>query len=305
LSTQQIPVAIEPHYATDLGTAYCVDSLDLMGALPDRSISLVMTSPPFALVHKKAYGNKDQGEYVEWLCRYAREIFRLLPDDGSFVIDIGGAWNKGMPTRSLYQYKLLLALCEDVGFHFAQDFYWYNPGTIPAPAEWVNVRRMRVKGAVNLVWWLSKTPWPKSDNRNVLKPQSDDMAPLIRRGVQQTTRPSGHVITDKWKDHGGTIPSNLIQLGNNDANGRYIEACRTAGLPIHPARFPKGLPEFFIKLCTSEGDTILDPFAGSNVTGEVAENLGRRWIACELDRDYLDGSIFRFPQIEQIPTTHD
>jgi DNA modification methylase len=285
-----------PYYATGLGAAYLGDSLELMRALPAGSVNLVMTSPPFALVFKKAYGNKDQGEYVEWFCRYAREVLRLLPDDGSFVVDLGGAWNKGAPTRSLYQYKLLLALCEEVGFHFAQDFYWYNPGAIPAPAEWVNVRRIRVKSAVNLVWWLAKTPWPKADNRNVLKPYSDDMERLVRRGVRATVRPSGHVITTKWKDHGGAIPPNLIQQGNNDSNGHYLKACELAGLPVHPARFPRALPEFFVKLCTASGDVVLDPFAGSNVTGEAAEGLGRRWIAVELDRRYLDGSRFRFGQ---------
>ena len=286
----------EPYYTTALGKAYLGDSLDVMQSFPDASVDLVMTSPPFALVFKKAYGNKDQAEYVDWFCQYAREVFRLLTDEGSLVIDIGGAWNKGTPTRSLYQYKLLIALCEEVGFHFAQDFYWHNPGAIPAPAEWVNVRRIRVKGAVNLVWWLSRTPWPKADNRRVLKPYSEDMARLVRRGVKETVRPSGHVITGKWKDHGGAIPPNLLTLGNNDSNGAYLKACQDVGLPIHPARFPKGLPEFFVKLCTDEGDLVLDPFAGSNVTGEVAESLGRRWIAVDLNEDYLAGSKFRFLQ---------
>jgi DNA modification methylase len=286
----------EPFYETQFGKAYLGDSLDLMRLLPDASVNLVVTSPPFALVYKKAYGNKDQHEYMEWFLNYAREIYRLLPEDGSFVVDIGGAWNKSTPTRSLYQYKLLIGIVEEVGFHFAQDCYWYNPGAIPAPAEWVNVRRIRVKGAVNLVWWFSKTPWPKADNRKVLKPYSDDMTRLIKRGVKATIRPSGHVITDKWKDHGGAIPSNLLEMGNNDANGPYLKACKEAGLPVHPARFPKGLPEFFIKLTTDENDLVLDPFAGSNVTGEVAEHLGRRWIAMEVREDYLKGSQLRFMQ---------
>jgi DNA modification methylase len=286
----------EPYYETGFGKAILGDSLDVMRSLPGESVNLVMTSPPFALVFKKEYGNKDQHEYVEWLCEYAREIHRLLPDDGSFVIDIGAAWNKGTPTRSLYQYKLLLALCEEVGFHFAQDFYWHNPGAIPAPAEWVNVRRIRVKTSVNLVWWLSKTPWPKADNRRVLKEYSGDMVRLLKRGVRETVRPSGHVITGKWSDQGGAIPPNLIELGNNDSNGVYVKACKEAGLPIHPARFPKGLPEFFIKFLTEEGDLVLDPFAGSNMTGEAAEGLGRRWIAIDTVEEYLDGSRFRFLQ---------
>lgn len=293
-----------PYYQTSFGAAYLGDSLPLMQALPDASVNLALTSPPFALVFKKSYGNKDQDEYVAWFCRYAREIYRLLPDDGSFVIDIGGAWNKGTPTRSLYQYKLLIALCEEVGFHFAQDCYWYNPGAIPAPAEWVNVRRIRIKGAVNLVWWLSKTPYPKANNRNVLTDYSHDMHRLLKRGVKATKRPSGHVITTKWTDQGGAIPPNLLSLGNNDSNGFYLKACKEAGLPVHPARFPRGLPEFFIKLATEAGDTVLDPFAGSNVTGEAAEGLGRQWLAAELEEDYLAGSRFRFQQ-QSLPLLAD
>jgi site-specific DNA-methyltransferase (cytosine-N4-specific) len=286
----------EPFYETNLGKAYLGDSLDIMRILPENSVNLVVTSPPFALIYKKAYGNKDQHEYVEWFLHYAREIYRLLQQDGSFVIDIGGAWNKSVPTKSLYHYKLLIALVEQVGFHLAQDCYWYNPGSIPAPAEWVNVRRVRIKGAINHIWWLSKTPWPKADNRKVLRPYSADMTRLIKRGVTPTVRPSGHTITNKWKDQGGAIPSNLLEMGNNDANSTYLKECRTAGLPVHPARFPRGLPEFFVKLTTNEGDIVLDPFAGSNMTGEIAEDLGRRWIAIELEEDYLRGSQFRFLQ---------
>ena len=186
---------------------------------------------------------------------------------------------------------------DPTGFHFAQDFYWYNPGAMPAPAEWVNVRRIRVKCAVNQVWWLSKTPWPKANNRNVLKEYSDDMLRLLARGYRVKARPSGHNITAKFNsNHGGAIPPNLIELGNNDSNGDYLKRCLEAGLPVHPARFPRGLPEFFIKLCTDPKDLVLDPFAGSNVTGEAAERLGRRWIAIEVVRDYLEGSKFRFAE---------
>jgi len=129
-----------------------------------------------------------------------------------------------------------------------------------------------------------------------LKAYSDDMVRLLRRGYRKTVRPSGHNITAKFRDRGGAIPSNLIDLGNNDSNGAYLKRCRQMRLPIHPARFPRGLPEFFIKLCTGPGDLVLDPFAGSNVTGEAAERLGRRWLAIELAKDYLEGSKFRFEQ---------
>ena len=286
------------YYETSLGRTYLGDSLDILRSeVADGSVNLVITSPPYALTFKKSYGNVSSSEYVDWFIPYAREFYRVLPDDGSFVLDIGGAWNKGTPTRSLYQYKLLIALCETVGFHLAQDLYWYNPAALPSPAEWVNVRRIRVKSAVDTVWWFSKTPWPKANNRKVLKEYSQDMYRLIQNGYRAKVRPSGHNITEKFdRDQGGSIPPNLLQMGNNDSNGSYLKACKEAGLPVHPARFPRGLPEFFIKMCTDEGDLVLDPFAGSNTTGEVAEFLSRRWIATEIRREYLDGSKFRFVQ---------
>lgn len=291
-------------YSTSLGTAYLGDSLDVMRELPAESIGLVVTSPPFPLTFqkKKPYEAVTMDRYVDWFLEFGNAFRRLLKQDGSLVIDIGGVWNRGTPTKSLYQYHLLLGLCEKVGFHFSQDFYWYNPAALPAPAEWVNVRRVRVKSAVNLVWWLSKSPWPKANNRKVLKPYSADMLRLIERGYKSKQRPSGHAITQKFgRNQGGAIPSNLLEFGNNDSNGTYLRKCHEAGLPVHPARFPRSLPDFFIRLCTDEGDTVMDPFAGSNVTGEAAEKLGRRWIAIEMSEAYLRGSRFRFEAEPQHP----
>ncbi|MGH7266344.1 MAG: DNA-methyltransferase [Candidatus Rokuibacteriota bacterium] len=297
---------MKPFYETRLGRAYLGDALTVLRTLPSESVNLIVTSPPFPLTFqkKKPYGSVKIGEYVSWLLPIADEAKRILEPDGSFVIDIGGVWNRGEPTRNLYQYHLLIALCEKAGFHFAQDFYWYNPGALPAPAEWVNVRRVRVKAAVNLVWWLSKTPWPRADNRKVLREYSSDMLRLLQRGYRTKTRPSGHNITPKFtKNHGGAIPPNLIELGNNDSNGEYLKKCLAAKLPIHPARFPRGLPEFFIKFCTAAEDVVLDPFAGSNVTGDAAERLGRRWIAIELVEAYLEGSKFRFDELPLLRLT--
>jgi site-specific DNA-methyltransferase (cytosine-N4-specific) len=291
---------MRPFYETKLGKAYLGDALQLMKAISGDSVSLIVTSPPFPLTFqkKKPYGSVKVDQYVNWFLDYAEEFKRVLKPDGSLVIDIGGVWNKGLPTRNLYQYHLLIGLCEKLSFHLAQDFYWYNPGALPAPAEWVNVRRVRVKCAVNHVWWLSKTPWPKADNRKVLKEYSDDMLRLLKRGYRTKTRPSGHNITPKFsRNHGGAIPPNLIESGNNDSNGYYIKKCLESKLPVHPARFPRALPDFFIRLCTNPGDLVMDPFAGSNVTGEASERLNRRWIAIELVNEYLEGSKFRFEEL--------
>ena len=296
-----------PYYGTPLGDAYHADSLALMNAMPSDSIDVVLTSPPYALHFKKEYGNAEKTSYVEWFLPFARAIFRVLKPEGSFILNIGGSYNKGEPTRSLYHFKLLVALVESVGFHLAQECFWYNPAKMPMPAEWVTVRRIRLRDSVEYVWWLSKTPWPKANNRKVLKPYSKDMERLNRRGVRETVRPSGHNIKSSFSgvDAGGSIPPNivedeaspvdLIRVGNNAANDAYSKKCKESALKIHPARFPAALPEFFFKLLTDEGDYVLDPFAGSNTAGAVAESLGRRWIGSELVEEYLKSSRFRFP----------
>src|SRR5436305_9157254 len=237
-----------PQYRTALGAAYLGDSLEVLGALPTESVDLVITSPPYALHFKKEYGNVSKDDYIQWFLPFAKEIRRILTDDGSFVLNIGGSWNKGTPTRSIYHFKLLVALVEVLGFHLAQECFWYNPAKMPAPAEWVTVRRIRVRDSVEYIWWLSKTPWPKASNRNVLKEYSADMLRLAKNGVKRTIRPSGHVIRGSFDKiaAGGAIPPNVVEadlpesmlrLGNNAANDDYTSACKQHGVKIHPARF--------------------------------------------------------------------
>lgn len=297
-----------PCYGTSLGNAYLADSLAVLKALPSESVNVVLTSPPYALHFKKEYGNADKDGYVRWFLPFAAEIFRVLKPDGSFVLNIGGSYNKGEPTRSLYHFKLLIELVEGVGFSLAQECFWYNPAKMPVPAEWVTVRRIRVRDSVEYVWWLGKTPWPKANNRAVLKPYSKDMERLNRKGLAATVRPSGHNIRSSFSgvDAGGSIPPNvlednqsddLLRFGNNAANDPYTKKCKAAGLKIHPARFPAALPEFFLKFLTDEGDVVVDPFAGSNTTGAVAESLQLRWIAVENVAEYLEASKFRFPSL--------
>jgi DNA modification methylase len=294
-----------PYYSTTLGAAYLADALEILKLLPGESINAVITSPPYALHFKKEYGNVAKETYVEWFLRFAREIWRVLAPDGSFVLNIGGSYNEGTPTRSLYHFKLLIALVEEIGFHLAQECFWYNPAKMPMPAEWVTVRRVRIRDSVEYIWWLSKHPWPKADNRAVLKPYSKDMHRLNGRGINRTVRPSGHNIKPSFAnmDAGGSIPSNVLDsempsdmliFGNNAANDVYTLRCKEQGSKPHPARFPAALPRFFIQLLTEYGDTVLDPFAGSNTTGAVAEKLERRWIAIEIGAEYLEASKLRF-----------
>jgi DNA modification methylase len=131
------------------------------------------------------------------------------------------------------------------------------------------------------------------------------MIRLNTRGIRTTVRPSGHAIRDSFDQvsPGGSIPSNVLEddtptdmlkFGNNAANDHYTQRCKESGLKIHPARFPAALPDFFIKLLTDPSDLVLDPFAGSNTTGAVAESLHRRWLAMDTEESYLAPSTFRF-----------
>ena len=329
-------ISRDPYYRTQLGSAYLGNSLELMAELPDESVDLIFTSPPFALVRKKEYGNVEARKYVEWFKEFAREFYRILKPKGSLAIDIGGTWIKGFPVRSLYHFELVIELCKPkseggLGFFLAQELFWYNPAKLPTPAEWVTVRRERVKDAVNTVWWLSKDPHPKANNRRVLRPYSDAMKNLLKNGYDAKLRPSGHDISTKFKnDRGGAIPPNIIadpacgsgasigkpvlaefnwilendlaqpvniiSASNTASNDYYQRRCKEEGLKAHPARFPQALPEFAIALCTEPGDLVLDPFAGSNMTGRVAETLDRHWLAFELDENYLKASQFRFEE---------
>ena len=304
-----------PSYVTDLGEAWVGDSRKLLKQIEDESIDLVFTSPPYGLVKKKEYGNESQEDYVKWFRPFAKEIHRVLKPEGSFVLNIAGAWQKGRPTRALYPYRLVLDLCEPNPrrktppvFHLAQEFYWLNPAKIPNPVQWANVTRERVKDAVEPIWWLSKSPHPKASNRNVLVQYSEHMQRLLKTGKYNSgARPSGWNISKVWgRDNGGAIPSNfesddalhflfnVLVVSNTSSNDPLRNSVKRTGSSAHPAMFPSALPEFFVRMLTDEGDIVLDPFAGSNTTGWVADRLRRRWVSIDSESQYVENSRLRW-----------
>jgi site-specific DNA-methyltransferase (cytosine-N4-specific) len=301
-----------PAYRTLLGAMYLEDSIRILQAIPTNSIDLVMTSPPFALTRQKEYGNEPIDRYIAWLMPFCEEILRILKPAGSFVLDIGGSWEPGSPVRSTYHFEVAVRLARR--FKLAQEFYWFNPARLPSPAEWVTVRRVRVKDAVNMVWWFGKTDSPKADNRRVLQPYSESMKTLLKKGYKAQKRPSGHDISKKFaQDNGGAIPpnvfvgsedpaslpTNFLTFANTESNSHYLRLCRENGIKPHPARYPESLVSFFVDFLTDPGDVVVDPFGGSNVTGAVCEARGRHWISSEHNSDYVEGSKARFVGDEQ------
>jgi len=300
-------------YETDLGKMYCGDTLAFLagdeGAALRGKAQLVFTSPPFPLNDKKKYGNLLGEEYIEWFAGFAPKLKDLLTADGSIVVEIGNAWEPGRPVMSTVVLKALLRFLEAADLRLCQEFVWYNPARLPSPVQWVNVERVRVKDAFSKVWWMSPIDRPKADNRRILKEYSASMKRLIATGKYNSgMRPSEHNIgKESFKtDNQGAIPPNVIHgddapsLGtllkgtNTRSNEQYQIFCRERGIPLHPARMPKELVEFFVKFLTEEGDLVFDPFGGSNTTGAVAEELNRRWASCEANLPYVTSSLGRF-----------
>lgn len=261
-------------------------------------VHLILTSPPFPLNRKKKYGNLQGVEYVDWLAEFAPLFKNFLTEDGSIVVEMGNAWEPGEPVMSTLALKALLEFLERGGLKLCQQFICYNPARLPTPAQWVNVERVRVKDAYTHVWWMSPTSQAKADNRRVLKAYSSSMLQLLKRKKYNAgKRPSEHHIgtSSFFKNNRGAIPSNVLTFTNTLSSDPYLVHCKKNNFLLHPARMPMGLATFFIKFLTEPRNLVLDPFAGSNVTGASAEVLKRRWIAIEPNFDYIQGSRGRFP----------
>jgi DNA modification methylase len=293
---------------TQYGAIVCGDSRHVIPTMEAESVDLIFTSPPYALVDKKAYGNPDSHEYIDWFLQFIPEFKRVLKPTGSIVINTGGAWAPNSPTKSLYQWRLLLRLVDEYKLFLAQDFYWFIPGRLTT-TEYATRRKIRVRDAVEHVWWLSKTENPKADVSRVLISYTEGFKKFLREDLStrllvNRESYSGLQISGKnIKDNGGRIPYNMLYISAaSGGQDPYFKRCEEAGLTPHPARFPKELPLFFISLLTDPGDTVLDPFGGSCTTGQVAEQLKRKWVCIELDMNYVRGGVLRFrDKLEEPP----
>ncbi|MFN0279207.1 MAG: DNA-methyltransferase [Pyrinomonadaceae bacterium] len=289
-------------YKTELGECY---HGEIEEALKNKTfmqykgeVQLIFTSPPFPLNTKKKYGNKNGPDYVKWLTSITTALKDYLTDNGSLVIEIGNAWEPNKPAMSTLPLETLLSIKKNGGFELCQQFVWFNTAKLPSPAQWVNVERSRVKDSFTNIWWMSKSVSPHADNRKVLEAYSSSMEKLLKNQKYNSgMRPSQHNIgKDSFlTDHGGAIPSNVLVAANTASRSSYLDYCKENEMSPHPARMPRFVADFFIQFLTVKGDLVLDPFAGSNTSGESAEHLERKWLAVEADRNYVVGSQAKFP----------
>lgn len=285
-------------YYNKLGKSYCGDALELINILEDNSVDLLLSSPPYPLINEKEYGNERQEYFVEWFMQYIKAILPKIKVTGSIVLDFGNTWVKGIPAVNVYQFEILIKLIQECNLYLAMPFYWYNPSRLPLPSVYTSRRKIRPKDNVNNIWWLCKDPNNcKANTTNVLVPYSKSMKKYFKKHVDNQY---------SWSENKGALPSNVLEIPNTDNRTQYHVACRSIRLKVQPSTMPAKLVEFFIKMLTTEGDTVLDIFAGSNTTGMVANNLNRQWISFEQRLDYVAKSSFRFINtIENAKTVYD
>lgn len=270
----------------------CGDCLQLLAELPDESINLIITSPPYA-DQIKDYGEKVRKikpeQYVEWFLPRAKEFYRVLSSNGSFILNISDKLDGKF--QSLYVFKLVIALCDNIGFHLVRDYIWHNPAT--PPNVFSRGTMGRTKKSHEYCFWFSKGDQWTFNMDPIRKPYSKDMQKFLNgkgKGKREdNTRPSRHSfdLSHAWTNHGGSDPGSVISVGNNASNDYFQKLCREIGIR-HPARFPQQLIEFFILAGSNENDLVLDPFSGSGTTGVVAQKHNRKWICMDINPDYCE-----------------
>ncbi len=279
-------------FTTDLGTALWAEFQSGLALLDDACVQTVVSSPPYPIIGGRRYGTFTPDQIINLVEEMFVGLKPKLRGDGSIFLNLADVWEKGRPTRSLYQEKILLNLVERHGFHLCDKFHWFS-STKPACSDWVTKRRERVRSACETFFWLAPTPHPKADNRQVLVPYGETMRrTLSRGGDRRIPRPSGHGHkgASYSRDNGGAIPPNYFNIPNAASNTAYHRYCRAMELPLHPARFPAGgALEFLVKLTTQPGDLVVDCFAGSQQLADVCERNGRRWFTTEKDLRYVRG----------------
>lgn len=255
------------------------DCLNLLPDVPDGSVHLILTSPPYADQRKDTYGGVHPDKYVDWFLPIAAELKRVLAADGTLIINIKEKVVAGQ--RHTYVIDLIKAMIEQ-GWLWTEEFCWHKKNS--SPGKWPN--RFRDSWERCLQFNLQRDfrmfqdavavpmgDWAKTRLGNLSDADQERHTSAVGSGFGRDV--------SKWKDRDKAYPSNVLHLATE---------CGNKG---HSAAFPEALPTWFIKLFTVPGDMVLDPFSGSGTTGVVADYLGRSFIGMELHPDYAKASIQR------------
>ena len=261
-------------------------NLETMLRMPDNSVNLVMTSPPYAEARKKTYGGIHPDKYVEWFKPIAKEIYRILAPDGSFILNIGDNTVDG--ETHLYTFELPIMLKRECGFKFIDPLIWHKKN--PAPGKFKN----RFKDGWEFCFHFTKTLDIKFKAKEVATPTKPESIARDKREKNETQTKSG--TGSGFTKKGRRERNNNSGVGTVDANFTELEMALPSNVLHysgettnvgHPAAYPTDIPAFFIKAFTDEGDLVYDPFMGSGTTAEVALRMNRKFIGSELKPEYI------------------
>jgi site-specific DNA-methyltransferase (adenine-specific) len=256
---------------TDL---YLGDCGEHLAAIPSNSIDLIFTSPPYADQRKSTYGGVAPDEYVAWFLPISAQLLRVLKPTGTFVLNIKEKVMEG--ERSTYAMELILAMRKQ-GWLWTEEFIWHKKNSYPG--KWPN----RFRDAWERLLQFNKEKKFHMYQDEVMVPMGDWAKSRLRNLSETDRRRDNSKVgsgfgknISNWLERDKAYPTNVIHLATECGNKN------------HSAAFPEELPEWFIKLFTVEGDTVLDPFMGSGTTNLVAERMGRSSIGIEIVPEYYN-----------------
>lgn len=260
-----------------------MDCIEGMKKLPDNSVDLIFTSPPYADRRKNSYEGYHADVYNDWFVQVAEEIKRILKPSGSFFLNLKAHCDKG--ERVLYVYELIIRLRNELGFRFVDEFTWTKNGV---PGRF----KGRFKNGFEPVFHFAKSPDVTFNPHEVGTPMKEEsIARASRKASGESGNGSGFAGMRKnetMQNKKLALPSNHLHIPQK-SNQFTLQS-------KHPAVFPEELPEFFIKAFSNEGDLVLDPFIGSGTVAVVAKRNNRNYIGFDLKEEYVDLSNERISQ---------
>ncbi|TNJ39818.1 site-specific DNA-methyltransferase [Chlorobaculum thiosulfatiphilum] len=249
------------------------DCKEILKTLPDDSVDLVFTSPPYADQRKKTYGGIHPDRYVEWFLPISAELKRVLKPTGTFILNIKEKVVNG--ERSTYVMELIIEMRRQQGWLWTEEFIWHKKNCYPG--KWPN----RFRDSWERLIQFNKNRQFSMYQEAVMVPMGDwSKTRLKNLSETDKTRDESKVGSgfgkniSNWLQRDMAYPTNVLHLATECNNKN------------HSAAFPEGLPEWFIKLFTKEGDTVLDPFMGSGTTNFVAQRMKRNSIGIEIMPEY-------------------
>ncbi|MCA3000351.1 MAG: site-specific DNA-methyltransferase [Rhodocyclaceae bacterium] len=288
-------------FSTTLGAALWTESNEALWAL-DEPISCCLTSPPYPIRKGRAYGTYSEQQYIDFICAALEPVVAKLAPGGSIALNItNDSFIEGLPVRSMYRERLVIAMHERFGLYKCDELIWHNPSKPPGPIQWASLSRVQLGQSYEPILWFCKDPKALfSNNQRVLQPHTEKHQALIARGGEQreAVNCDGAYRIKKGsygKPTAGRIPRNVLEISHTCKDQRaYKKTARALGLPVHGAPMPLKLAQFLVEFLTAPGHLVVDRFGGSQTTAKACELTGRRWITLESALEYVRGGAERF-----------